>query len=260
MKKFEPDSIAEYLDELDRDYMYELCCLQVELLQLQKYVTEQGIRLAIVFEGRDTAGKGGAILRFRQHLIPRYCKVVALHKPTDEERGQWYFQRYIQHLPKAGAIVLFDRSWYNRAVVEPVMGFCSSEEHERFMEQVNIVEKLWVDDGIKLIKLWFSIDQEEQGSRLQDRQLNPLKTWKLSPVDLAAREKWDEFTSYKEKMFAKTSPSHSPWVRIDGNEKKVARLESIRYVLSQFDYPNKGFTGVSLEPSSKAISCLVSPH
>lgn len=252
-KRFDPDSISSYLDDLDKDYMYEVSCLQVELLQLQKFIKEKKERLCILFEGRDTAGKGGAILRFTQHLIPRYYRVVALTKPTEIEFGQWYFQRYIHNLPNPGEMVFFDRSWYNRAVVEPAMGFCTEEQYETFLNQVNVIEGMLVEDGMTIIKHWYSIDYEEQEKRIDDRIMNPLKQWKLSPVDLAARNKWDVFTSCKKRMFEETSTEKCPWYVIKGNCKKTARLESMRNVLSHFDYPDKGFTGVRVEPDRKIV-------
>ena len=185
---FDAALLDEYLDELDREYLSDLLRLQVELLELQRHIRETKQRVVILFEGRDTAGKGGAILRFTQHLNPRHLRIVALGKPTPVEAGEWYFQRYIRVLPTAGEIVFFDRSWYNRAVVEPVMSFCTTEQHEAFMTQVNMVERLLIEDGIRIIKFWFSIDAEEQLRRLGNRAANPLKAWKLSPVDLAATE------------------------------------------------------------------------
>lgn len=253
-ERFDPGVIVDYVDDLDKDYLYELSCLQVELIQLQKHLMETKQRLAILFEGRDTAGKGGAITAFSQHLNPRHHRIVALSKPTAVERGQWYFQRYLKHLPDPGEIVFFDRSWYNRAVVEPVMGFCSMEEHERFLDQVNTIEAFLVADGIHLIKLWFSIDYAEQQRRVKDRKVNPLKRWKLSPVDQAAASKWHEYTQFKEKMYDRTSTAHCPWRIIHGNRRRVARVESIRLVLSVFDYPGKGKTQQRVEPDPAIVT------
>ena len=255
-ERFDPEVIVEYIDDLDKDYLYELSCLQVELVQLQRHLIQTKQRLLVIFEGRDTAGKGGAIIRFTQHLNPRHYRVVALPKPTPAEQGQWFFQRYLQRLPDPGQIAFFDRSWYNRAVVEPVMGFCTLEQHETFMEQVNVIERFLVEDGIHLFKLWYSIDYDEQKRRVEDRKLNPLKRWKLSPVDQAAAQKWDDFTLFKEKMFQRTATQHAPWYRIHGNVKKTARLESMRLVLDHFDYPDKGATGQRLEPDTTIIESL----
>jgi polyphosphate kinase 2 len=255
-EKFDPAVIIDYVEDLDKDYLYELSCLQVELIQLQKYIMESRQRLLVIFEGRDTAGKGGAIQRFAQHLNPRHYRVVALPKPSAAERGQWYFQRYLKHLPDPGDIAFFDRSWYNRAVVEPVMGFCTEEQHSRFLEQVNTVEGFLVEDGIHLIKFWYSIDIGEQQRRVQDRQVNPLKRWKLSPVDRAAAQKWDDFTRYKQRMFERTATALCPWQIVKGNRKRAARLESIRFVLNGFDYPGKGSTGQRIEPDDSVITVL----
>lgn len=220
-------------------YVHDLYFLQVELLKLQKHIFEKGMRLAIIFEGRDTAGKGGAIFRFSQFLNPRHYRVVALGKPSEVEKGQWYFQRYIQELPNAGEIVLFDRSWYNRAVVEPVMDFCTPQQYELFMQQAPLFEKMIIDDGIILIKFWFSIDMEVQRHRIEDRLTDPLKQWKVSPIDLLAQEKWDEFTKYKNLMYERTSMPYSPWVVIKGNIREVARIAAMRYVLNKIEYEGK---------------------
>jgi polyphosphate kinase len=252
----EQDLFAELEDELDRDYLRELIQLQVELLKLQQHVVRVGARVVILFEGRDTAGKGGSILRFTQHLMPRHQRVVALTKPTDLERGQWYFQRYVAKLPNPGEIVFFDRSWYNRAVVEPVMGFCTREQYELFLRQVVPFEQMLVEDGLLLVKLWFSIDRREQQERLTGRVKNPLKRWKLSTVDQKAQEKWEQFTHYKQAMFDHTSSHHAPWVVIRGNRKKPARLESIRHVLGTLDYQDKGQPGLRLEPDPTVVRVL----
>ncbi|MFC1761648.1 polyphosphate kinase 2 [Planctomycetota bacterium] len=228
------------------DYKNELKDLQRELVKLQNWVQKQKKRVLIILEGRDTAGKGGAIRRFTRYLNPRAMRVVALPKPTGYEQGQWFFQRYIQELPSAGEIVFFDRSWYNRAVVEPVMGFCTKEEHERFLRQVPELEYMLYEDGILMIKLWFSIDIKEQKKRLEERTHNLLKQWKLSTTDVEAQKKWHEFTRYKEKMFERTHRGHSPWVIVKGNDKQNARLESIRYVLSKINYTGKA-KGLSFE-------------
>lgn len=217
-------------------YEEELRLLQIEMVNLQRWVRKNKMRVAIIFEGRDAAGKGGTIKRFKQHLNPRTTRVVALSRPTEVERGQWYFRRYIKELPNPGEIVLFDRSWYNRAVVEPVMGFCNQQEYNQFMVQVPGFEHMLYEDGVKIIKFWFSISKSEQKRRIDSRLLNPLKKWKFSPVDQKGQALWDKYTYYKEHMFSKTHSTFSPWIIVKANSKKTARLESMRYVLSQFDY------------------------
>ena len=213
--------------------------LQVELLKLQAWVKETGQRVVILFEGRDAAGKGGTIKRFMEHLNPRGARVVALEKPSELERGQWYFQRYIQHLPTAGEIVLFDRSWYNRAGVERVMGFCTPDEYNEFMRQVPEFERNLVRSGIHLIKFWFSVSREEQRRRFKERESHPLKQWKLSPIDLASLDKWDDYTKAKEAMFFYTDTADSPWTVVKSDCKKRARLNALRYVLHKLPYTNK---------------------
>ena len=220
-------------------YEQDLRFLQVELVKMQRWVQERGRRVAILLEGRDAAGKGGTIRRFVEHLNPRYTRVVALPKPSDEEAGQWYFQRYIRQLPNRGELVFFDRSWYNRAVVEPVNGFCSRGDYDRFMRQVPEFEHMLYEDGVSVVKFWFSISKKEQLQRFEARRENPLKHWKLSPVDDRAQELWDEYTAHKERMFSQTHTSFSPWIIVKANSKKRARLESIRHVLSLFDYDDK---------------------
>lgn len=213
--------------------------LQVELLKLQKWVRENNQKVVIIFEGRDAAGKGGSIKRFMEHLNPRSARVVALEKPTDREMGQWYFQRYIQHLPSAGEMVLFDRSWYNRAGVERVMGFCTEEQYATFMRQTPEFEKHLIDSGIVLIKFWFSVSRDEQRRRFAQREAHPLKQWKLSPIDLASLDKWDEYTLAKEAMFYNTDTAESPWIVIKSDCKKRARLNAMRYVLNKLPYEGK---------------------
>ncbi|WP_288022269.1 polyphosphate kinase 2 [Thauera sp.] len=213
--------------------------LQVELLKLQAWVKETGQRVVILFEGRDAAGKGGTIKRFMEHLNPRGAHVVALEKPSETERGQWYFQRYIQHLPSTGEIVLFDRSWYNRAGVERVMGFCSNDEYNEFMRQVPEFERNLVRSGIHLIKFWFSVSRDEQRRRFRERESHPLKQWKLSPIDLASLDKWDDYTKAKEAMFFYTDTADSPWTVVKSDCKKRARLNALRYVLHKLPYSNK---------------------
>ncbi len=213
--------------------------LQVELLKLQAWVKKTGKRLVILFEGRDAAGKGGTIKRVMEHLNPRGARVVALEKPTEEERGQWYFQRYVKHLPTNGEIVLFDRSWYNRAGVENVMGFCSREEYQEFMRQVPEFERNLVRSGIMLVKFWFSVSREEQKRRFKDRETHPLKQWKLSPIDRASLDKWEDYTQAKEQMFFHTDTSDAPWIVVKSNCKKRARLNAMRYLLHKIPYDNK---------------------
>jgi polyphosphate kinase 2 len=213
--------------------------LQVELLKLQAWVKETGQRVVILFEGRDAAGKGGTIKRFMEHLNPRGARVVALEKPTETERGQWYFQRFVSNLPTAGEIVMFDRSWYNRAGVERVMGFCSDDEYHEFVRQVPEFERHLVRGGIHLIKFWFSVSRKEQRRRFRERQAHPLKHWKLSPIDLASLDKWDEYTRAKEAMFFETDTADSPWTVVKSDCKKRARLNAMRYVLHKLPYANK---------------------
>ncbi len=223
--------------------------LQVELLKLQAWVKESGQRVVILFEGRDAAGKGGTIKRMMEHLNPRGARVVALEKPSDIERGQWYFQRYALHLPTRGEIVLFDRSWYNRAGVERVMGFCSDDEYLEFMRQAPEFERHLVRSGVHLVKLWFSVSREEQRRRFKERRTHPLKQWKLSPIDLASLDRWDDYTRAKEAMFMHTDTADAPWTVIKSDCKKRARLNALRYVLHRLSYANKDLAGIgALDP------------
>lgn len=238
----------------DLEYEEELERLQVELVKLQRWVQDKGKRVAIILEGRDAAGKGGTIRRFTEHLNPRSMRVVALPKPTQQERGQWYFQRYSVQLPNAGEIVFFDRSWYNRAVVEPVNGFCTKVEYQRFIQQVPEFEHMLYEDGITIIKFWFSISKEEQRKRFESRQSNPLKQWKLSPIDQQAQDLWEHYTSHKEEMFSRTHMSFSPWIVVKANDKRMARLESIRYVLNLLDYTGKADAKVRLYPDPNIVN------
>jgi len=235
------------------EYEEELKLLQIELVKLQKWVQEEKKRIAIIFEGRDAAGKGSTIKRFMQYLSPRAMRVVALPKPSDVEKGQWYFQRYVKHLPNPGEIVFFDRSWYNRAVVEPAMGFCTKTEYKQFMHQVPEFEHMLYEDHLKLIKFWFAISKEEQKRRFKERETNPLKQWKLSPVDEKAQTMWDKYSEYKEKMFSQSHTAFSPWIIVEANSKYRARLESIRFVLSQIDYAGKETASVSLHPDPNIV-------
>ncbi len=228
------------------EYENELLKLQSELVNLQNWISTEKKKVAIIFEGRDASGKGGTIRRFREHLNPRSMRVVALNKPTEVEQNQWYFNRYIKELPNAGEIVFFDRSWYNRAVVEPVMGFCTEQQYEQFMVQVSEFEHMLYESGTYIIKLWFSVTKEEQQARFDSRLNNPLKKWKYSPVDAKGQELWDEFSHYINQMFTRTHNSFSPWIIVNANDKNAARLESIRYVLSLFNYKGKEDAEVNL--------------
>ena len=222
-----------------RNYEKQKYRLQVELLKLQAWVKETGQRVVILFEGRDAAGKGGTIKRFMENLNPRGARVVALEKPSESEKGQWYFQRYVQHLPTAGEIVMFDRSWYNRAGVERVMGFCTDAEYQEFMRQAPEFERMMVRNGIHLIKFWFSVSREEQRRRFKERKVHPLKQWKLSPIDLASLDKWEGYTKAKEGMFFYTDTADAPWTVIKSDCKKRARLQAMRYILHRLPYANK---------------------
>ncbi len=221
------------------EYEEELQKLQIELLKLQKHVKEQGLKVLIIFEGRDAAGKGGTIKRVTEHLNPRGARVVALNKPSDVEKTQWYFQRYVQHLPSGGEIVLFDRSWYNRAGVEPVMGFCTQDEHQEFLHEVPFFERRLVNSGIILIKFYFSVSKEEQVKRFNERKKNPLKQYKLSPIDQYAQKVWDKYTVAEYSMFMASHTEATPWAVIDSDNKKKARINCIKHVLNQIDYPEK---------------------
>jgi polyphosphate kinase 2 len=235
------------------EYESELLKLQAELVDLQQWAAKHKKRICILFEGRDAAGKGGAIRRFTEHLNPRSMRVVALTKPTEIEKGQWYFRRYIKELPEPGELVFFDRSWYNRAVVEPVMDFSTDEQYNKFMVQVPEFEHMLHEDGVIIIKFWFSISKEEQKKRFNSRLKNPLKQWKFSPVDKEGQIRWDKYTSYKEQMFSQTHTSFSPWIIIKTNSKKQARLESIRYVLSRFEYDRKGSSNTTVLPDPNLV-------
>ena len=234
-------------------YEEELRNLQIELVKLQNWVAKNNKRVAVIFEGRDAAGKGGNIRRFMEHLNPRSSRLVALNKPTEQERGQWYFQRYIKELPDLGEIVFFDRSWYNRAVVEPVMGFCSDVQYQKFLQQVPEFEHMLYEDGIVVIKFWLSITKEEQVKRFEGRKDTPLKRWKFSPVDKKGQELWDDYTYYKSEMFTNTHTTYCPWTIIKTNNKKTARLEAMRYVLSKFDYEGKEKTLTNLSPDPNIV-------
>jgi len=241
-----------------KNYEAQKYMLQVELLKLQAWVKDSGQRVLILFEGRDAAGKGGTIKRFMEHLNPRGARVVALEKPSEVERGQWYVQRYAQHLPTRGEIVMFDRSWYNRAGVERVMGFCSNEEYLEFMRQAPEFERHLVHSGVHVFKFWFSVSREEQRRRFKERRSHPLKQWKLSPIDLASLDKWDEYTRAKEGVFFHTDTADAPWTVIKSDCKKRARLNAMRYVLHQLDYAKKDLDTIgALDPLIVGRASLV---
>jgi polyphosphate kinase len=229
-------------------FVEELAKLQLELVKLQEWVRVRGLRVVVIFEGRDAAGKGGVIKRIVECLNPRVCRVVALGVPSERERTQWYFQRYVGHLPCAGEIVLFDRSWYNRAGVERVMGFCSKEEYREFLDAAPQFEHLLVQSGIILLKYWFSVSDEEQEQRFQERMRNPIKRWKLSPMDLESRKHWVEYSKAKDRMLAKTDTKHAPWFVVDADNKKTARLNCIAHILKAIPYETLGPTHLDLPP------------
>ena len=235
-----------------KEYEAEKADLQVELLKVQHWVQETGQKFVLLFEGRDAAGKGGTIKRFAEHLNPRTAHVIALNKPTDEERGQWFFQRYIKHLPTLGEIVFYDRSWYNRAGVERVMNFCKPNEYLEFMRQTPEFERMLTRSGVRLFKYWFSVTRSEQKNRFASRETDPLKRWKLSPIDRASLDKWEDYTEAKEAMFFYTDTADAPWTIIRSNDKKRARLNCMRHFLSSLDYPNKD-TAVVQSPDPKIV-------
>jgi polyphosphate kinase 2 len=226
--------------------------LQIELLKLQQHGRRTGARHLIVFEGRDAAGKGGTIKRFMEHLNPRAARVVALEKPTEREQTQWYFQRYIDHFPAGGEMVLFDRSWYNRAGVEKVMGFCTPEQHAEFLEQAPLFERLLVNDGLSLTKFWFSVSPAEQRTRFAVRLVDPVRQWKFSPTDMESLDKWDDYTAAKEEMFAATDTDAAPWIVVKSNDKKRARINAMRHLLARFDYDDKDLDVVG-EPDPSIV-------
>jgi polyphosphate kinase 2 len=229
-----------YAQRMSReDYDREKRLLQIELLKLQTWIKSTGARVVLLFEGRDAAGKGGTIKRFTEHLNPRGASVVALDRPTERERTQWYFQRYVAHLPAGGEIVMFDRSWSNRAGVEQVMGFCSQSEYAEFLDRAPEFEQALVRSDLHLVKFWFSVSRGEQRTRFAIRQIDPVRQWKLSPIDLASLDRWDDYTRAKEAMFAATDTAHAPWTVVKSNDKKRGRLEAMRHVLSLFDYADK---------------------
>jgi polyphosphate kinase 2 len=242
-----------YAEKMTRDeYEYLKRPLQIELVRLQNWVKDTGQRIVIVFEGRDAAGKGGTIKRFTEHLNPRGASVVALIKPTERERSQWYFQRYAPHLPAAGEIVMFDRSWYNRAGVERVMGFCTDEEYWEFMREAPEFERMLVRSGLHLTKFWFSVTPAEQRTRFAIRRIDPVRQWKLSPMDIESLDKWEGYTGAKEAMFHYTDTEHAPWTVVRSNDKKRARIEAIKHILLKFDYEGKNVDAIG-EPDKALI-------
>ncbi len=246
------DRTAIWIKNWHLGYEYELRRLQVELMKLQQTMKDEGARLLLIFEGRDAAGKGGTIKRFIAHLNPRYTRVTALTKPNETEGTQWYFQRYISHLPAAGEMVFFDRSWYNRAMVEPVMGFCTDEQNKRFLKDVPLLEELIVKDGIKLFKFYFSVSKEVQKDRFDSRREDPLKQYKLSPVDNLAQKYWDQYSLRKFQMLQETNRTMAPWTIIRSDNKKLARINCIRFVLSQLDYKGK-LPAKELKPDPEVV-------
>lgn len=238
--KIYSDANYPYTDKMNRrEYEKLKKELQIEFLKMQGWVKETGQKILIMFEGRDAAGKGGTIKRMMEHMNPRGARVVALEKPSEFEQGQWYFQRYLTHMPSAGEIVMLDRSWYNRAGVERVMGFCKPGEYLEFMRQAPELERMLVRSGIKLFKLWFSVSRNEQYQRFQNRKQDPLKQWKLSPIDLASLDKWEDYTEAKEAMFFYTDTADAPWTVVKSDCKKRARINAMRFILDSLDYPNK---------------------
>ena len=242
-----------------KTYNKALAGFQVELVKLQKWVQDKGLRVVVIFEGRDAAGKGGAIKRITQSLNPRICRVVALATPTEREKTQWYFQRYVSHLPAAGEMVLFDRSWYNRAGVEHVMGFCSDDEYQEFLRSCPEFERMLVRSGIKLIKYWFSVSDEEQESRFKQRINDPIRQWKISPMDLKSRAKWVEYSRAKDKMFEHTDIKQAPWFVVRADDKKRARLNVIAHLLSQLPYDELEDPEFKLPPRQKNVGYVRPP-
>ena len=234
-------------------YIDELAHLQMELIKLQEWVRERGLKVAVIFEGRDAAGKGGVIKRITESLNPRVCRIVALGTPTERERGQWYFQRYVPHLPGAGEIVLFDRSWYNRAGVEHVMGFCNEAEYKEFLRACPLFEEMLVRSGIFLVKYWFSVNDEEQEKRFQERIRNPSKRWKLSPMDMESRKHWIDYSRAKDVMFAATDKAKAPWNVVEADDKKKARLNCIAHLLKQIPYENMTPVEIEVPPRQTDI-------
>ncbi len=247
-KKKGKGRVPVYIKKHVLEYEKELKKLQIELLKLQNHVKDKGLRVILLFEGRDAAGKGGTIKRITEHMNPRGARVVALEKPSDRESTEWYFQRYAQHLPASGEIVLFDRSWYNRAMVEPVMGFCTDEQNKRFLKYTPLFEQMLVKDGIILFKFYFSVSKAEQLRRFESRKTDPLKQYKISPVDMKAQELWDQYTIRKFQMMTETNRTRAPWTIIRSDVKKKARLNCIKYILMNIDYAGSNTKGFSIDP------------
>lgn len=259
-KRSKPDEASGDERTLDKKtYRKELARLQIELVKLQYWIKAKGLKVAVVFEGRDAAGKGGVIKRIEQRLNPRICRVVALSVPTERERSQWYFQRYVAHLPAGGEMALFDRSWYNRAGVERVMGFCTNEEYREFLRSCPEFERMLVRSGIRLIKYWFSVSDDEQERRFQARSEDPTKRWKLSPIDLASRERWVDYSKAKDEMFRHTDIPEAPWYVVDADNKRRARLNCIHHLLSQIDYEDLTPGPVELPPRQDATDYVRPP-
>ena len=244
----------------DKQYEIALNDLHIELVNLQEWVKEKKLKVLVIFEGRDASGKGGVIKRITAPLNPRVCKVVALGVPTEREKSQWYFQRYVQHLPAGGEIVLFDRSWYNRAGVEKVMGFCTEEEYHEFLRSCPSFENMLIRSGMHLIKYWFSVSDEIQEKRFNERINNPVKRWKFSPMDLESRDKWVEYSKAKDEMFAHTDTKQSPWFVVNGDSKKRARLNCIHHFLSQIDYKRIDHPDIELKPLQENIKYVRPPE
>jgi len=238
-KKAKPGKVQIWVKKETLEYEKELRTLQIELLKFQNHVKDKGLKILMIFEGRDAAGKGGTIKRITEHLNPRGARVVALEKPDEKERTQWYFQRYAEHLPSAGEIVLFDRSWYNRAMVEPVMGFCTERQHHKFLKDAPEFEKMIVEEGIQIFKFYFSVSKEEQARRFKARETDPLKQYKLSPVDKESQRLWDEYTLAKFMMLSSTHTKEAPWTVVKSDNKKKARINTIKHILNFVDYPDK---------------------
>jgi len=242
-----------------KHYNHELHRLQIELVKLQSWIVHQKLKVVVIFEGRDAAGKGGCIKRIAENLNPRVCRIAALPAPTERERSQWYFQRYVQHLPAGGEIVLFDRSWYNRAGVERVMGYCDNDEYEEFLRSVPEFERMLIRSGIILIKYWFSVSDEEQEKRFQDRIIHPTKHWKLSPMDLESRARWVEYSKAKDNMFRFTDTKQSPWFVVNSDDKKRARLNTISHLLKQIDYEDRRPEPIELPPRQEGSGYVRPP-
>jgi len=238
-EEVKPKKVQIWVKQEKLDYEKELIRLQVELLKLQNHVKETGLKILMIFEGRDAAGKGGTIKRITEHLNPRGARVVALEKPNDRESSQWYFQRYVTHLPAAGEMVLFDRSWYNRSMVEPVMGFCTEREHHKFLKDAPKFEKMIVEENIQIFKFYFSVSKKEQARRFKARETDPLKQYKLSPVDKESQRLWDEYSLAKFMMLSATHTDSAPWTIVKSDDKKKARINAIKHILNFVDYPNK---------------------